>query len=110
MAAALHLQMGYTMPEPTNALADYDLPDLDLPTGVAVVGGALLGAFAGFLFLTARGARARHDIALVVERMFDGVDTLLTSWEHVQRRASEARRVMGKGEARGSGWSGEGLS
>jgi hypothetical protein len=98
------------MAEPTNALADYDLPDLDLPMGVAVVGGALLGGLAGFLLLTARGARARHDIALVVERMFDGVDTLLASLEHVQHRAAEARRVMGKNEARGSGWPGEGLS
>ena len=98
------------MPEPTNALADYDLPDLDLPMGVAVIGGALLGGVAGFLFLTARGARTRHDIALVVERMFDGLDTMLASWDHVQHRAAEARRAIGKSDARESNWTGEGLS
>ena len=83
------------MPEPSRALADYDLPDLDLPVGLAIVGGAVLGGLAGFLFLTARGSRARHDIAVVIDRLLDGLDTTLASWNDVQQRASDARRSMG---------------
>lgn len=88
------------MPDPTTTLADYDPPDLDLPPAVAIVGGALLGGLAGFFFLTARGNRARHDIALAVDRMFDGLDTVLASWTHVQDRAAEAKRALASRDTR----------
>lgn len=79
------------MDEPTYALADYDLTDVDLPVGLAVLGGALLGGIAGFLFLTARGTRARRDISRTIDRAFHELDTLLESWGNVQQRAAHAR-------------------
>jgi hypothetical protein len=87
------------MDDLTPALADFDLPDADLPVGVAVVGGAVLGGLAGFLFLTARGSRARHDIARAIDRMFDGLDKVLAGWGHYQNRASEARHAIARRDA-----------
>lgn len=66
-----------------------DRPDLDLPVGLAVLGGAVVGACAGYLLLTARGTRLREELEDLVERLFDGADSALGSWRRAQRSTQE---------------------
>jgi hypothetical protein len=63
-----------------------DRPELDLPAGLAVVGGAVLGGVAGYLLLTTRGARLRHDLDGVVDRLFGSANSVLDSWQRARRR------------------------
>ena len=82
------------MPQQPTSLTVPEIPDIDLPVGVAMVGGALLGSLAGFLLLTARGARVRQDLALTVERLLGGLDTTLTSVVSATQRLEETRRAF----------------
>ncbi len=82
------------MPQQPTSLTVPEIPDIDLPIGVAMVGGALLGSLAGFLFLTARGSRVRQDLAFTVERLLGGLDTTLTSVVSATQRLEETRRAF----------------
>lgn len=62
-------------------------PDIEFPAGLAVFGGAVLGGLAGYLLLTPRGARLRHDLDDAVDRLFGGVDSLLDGWQRARRRS-----------------------
>ena len=79
------------MAELTHASLDRETSSGDLPTATAVIGGALLGGVAGFLFLTARGRRVRDELVRIVDQVFGGVDVVLDRWAQVQRLASETR-------------------
>ena len=70
-------------------LPQYDTPELDLPVGLAVLGGAVLGGLAGYLLLTARGMRLREEIEGLVDRLFDGLDTAMDSRQRAQRPPAE---------------------
>lgn len=79
--------------ETSAALQDYDLPDFDLPVGVAVLAGAVAGSLGAFLFLTHRGSRVRQDLTARLDRALEGLDTVLTGWNDVQQRASALRGI-----------------
>lgn len=68
-------------------LTPRERPDIDVPAGLAVFGGAVLGGLAGYLLLTPRGHRLRHDLDGVVHRVFGGFDSLLAGWQRASRRS-----------------------
>lgn len=72
-------------------LAHRDRPELDLPGGLAVLAGAVLGGVAGYVLLTTRGARLRGDIDGVVDRLFGGVNSVLESWQRARQRGDAFR-------------------
>jgi len=76
-----------------SALASHHRLEPDLPPLVAVLIGALLGGLGGFLFLSTRGGRVRHDITVASARLFDGLDSALGSWARLQRHATAASPV-----------------
>lgn len=67
-----------------------DRTRLDVPAGVAVLGGAVAGGLAGYLLLTNRGLRAVADLEQAIERLVAGIDTSLDSWARARHR-TEAR-------------------
>lgn len=69
-----------------------DRPDLDLPAGLAVLGGAIVGGCAGYLLLTRRGTHLRDQLEDVVDRLFGGVDSALGSWQRAQQRQARDRQ------------------
>ena len=79
------------MADATTALTDH-APDFDLPTALAVAGGAVVGGLAGFLFLTRAGHTVRHDVANAAEALFDGLETLLATWDRVKQRPDRSGR------------------
>ncbi len=81
------------MTDTPSALATHHRLEPDLPPVAAVLIGALLGGLGGFLFLTTRGGRARHDIAVASAHLFDGLDSALGSWAQLQRHAAAIRPV-----------------
>jgi hypothetical protein len=80
------------MADQTTSLTAHDVPDLDLPAALAVLGGAAIGGLAGFLFLTTAGNRVRRDVLTAAGALFDGFDTLLTTWDRVQHRPGRSGR------------------
>lgn len=80
------------MAETTSALADVENLVADLPTGTAILAGAILGGVGGFLFLTSRGAQVRHDLTTTASRLLDGVDAALNGWAQLQRHGNAWRR------------------
>ena len=72
------------MPDLTPSITDHDIPEIDLPTPLAVIGGAVLGGLAGYLLLTTAGNRLRQDLMSGADRMFGGVNSLLATWDRVQ--------------------------
>lgn len=87
----------------SDVLQDFELPDVDMPVGVAVLGGALLGAVGAFLFLTERGGQVRRDISAKLDHLLGGFDQVLTGWNDLQQRASGLRGfVDGQGTGRSS--------
>jgi pimeloyl-ACP methyl ester carboxylesterase len=68
------------MTDTPSALASQHGLEPDLPPLAAVLIGVLLGGLGGFLFLTTRGGRVRHDITVASARLFEGLDSALGSW------------------------------
>jgi hypothetical protein len=80
------------MPETTSAFADVEQLVPDLPTGAALMAGAILGGLGGFLFLTSRGAQVRHDLTSTASRLLQGLDAALDGWAQLQRHGDAWRR------------------
>lgn len=72
------------MPDLT-PLARHEAPELDLPAGLAVTAGAVLGALAGYLLLTRRGARLRQELDEAVDGWFAGVESVVAGWQRARR-------------------------
>ncbi|HTU99360.1 MAG TPA: hypothetical protein VMF13_02400 [Luteitalea sp.] len=72
------------MPDLTPSITDHDIPEIDLPKPLAVIGGAVLGGLAGYLLLTASGNRLRQDLLSGADGFFGGVNSLLATWDRVQ--------------------------
>ena len=71
--------------------------------GWAIVAGAAIGGFLGFLFLTDRGRRLRSELESQVDDLASGVgklqdlasqvrDTAQTGWQRVQHLTSQVAR------------------
>ena len=82
------------MTDTTSTLAHDSLHAPDLPPALAVLAGAVLGGLGGYLFLSARGSRARHDLAVAATHLLDGVDAALAGWTRVQERAAAVRNAV----------------
>lgn len=80
------------MAETTSAIADVEHLVADLPTGTALLAGAILGGLGGFLFLTSRGAQVRRDLSTTASHLLDGLDSALNGWAQLQRHSNAWRR------------------
>lgn len=90
--AGSHLAVtGAAMHDTTRALADSPHLAPDLPPGVAILAGALLGGLGGFLFFTTRGGQVRHDLERQAASLLGGLDAALAGWASLQRHATALR-------------------
>jgi len=76
------------MHDTTSALTDSQQLAPDLPIGVAILAGALLGGLGGFLFFTSRGGHVRHDLTRTSASLLEGLDSALAGWATLQQHGA----------------------